>query len=90
MPNILTHIIERQTGRYGRERVALTTIDTATRTLHPCTWGELADRVGQAACTLEILGIEPQDNIAILAPNCSEILVTDFACYRNRAVPVSI
>lgn len=90
MPNILTHIIERQTGRYGRERVALTTIDTATRTLHPCTWGELADRVGQAACALEILGIEPQDNIAILAPNCSEILVTDFACYRNRAVPVSI
>lgn len=90
MPNILTHIIERQTGRYGRERVALTTIDTATRTLHPCTWGELADRVGQAACALEILGIKPQDNIAILAPNCSEILVTDFACYRNRAVPVSI
>lgn len=90
MPNILTHIIERQTGRYGRERVALTTIDTATRTLHPCTWGELADRVGQAAYALEILGIEPQDNIAILAPNCSEILVTDFACYRNRAVPVSI
>ncbi len=90
MPNILTHIIERQTGRYGRDRVALTTIDTATRTLHPCTWGELADRVGQAACALEILGIKPQDNIAILAPNCSEILVTDFACYRNRAVPVSI
>lgn len=90
MPNILTHIIERQTGRYGRDRVALTTIDTTTRTLHPCTWGELADRVGQAACALEILGIKPQDNIAILAPNCSEILVTDFACYRNRAVPVSI
>lgn len=90
MPNILTHIIEQQTGRYGRGRVAFTTIDTAARTLRPCSWGEFADRVEHASCALEMLGIKPQQNIAILAPNCSEILVTDFACYRNRAVPVSI
>jgi len=90
MPNILTHIIERQTERYGRSRVAFTTIDTASHTLRPCTWGEFEDRVDHAACALEILGIKLQDNVAILAPNCSEILVTDFACYRNRAIPVSI
>lgn len=90
MPNILTHIIERQTEHYGRDRVAVTTIDTASRSLLPCTWGELSDRVTHAACALEILGIRPQDTVAILAPNCAETLITDFACYRNRAVPVSI
>ncbi|MDE6160449.1 MAG: long-chain fatty acid--CoA ligase, partial [Muribaculaceae bacterium] len=39
---------------------------------------------------LETLGIEPQDMIAIFAPNCPEILITDFGAYANRAVPVSI
>lgn len=90
MSNILTHIIEQQTEHYGRDRVAVTTIDTASRSLHPCTWGELSDRVKHAACALERLGIKPQDTVAILAPNCAETLVTDFACYLNRAVPVSI
>ncbi len=42
------------------------------------------------ACALEILGIEPADIVAIIANNCPEFLITDFACYRNRAVPVSI
>lgn len=90
MPNILTHIIERQTAFYGRDRVALNTIDVASRTLKPMSWGELSDKTDNAACALEILGLRPQETVAILSPNCTEILVTDFACYRNRVVPVSV
>ena len=39
---------------------------------------------------LETLGVEPQDMLAIFAPNCPETLVTDFGAYANRAVPVSL
>ena len=90
MPNILTHLIERQTERYGRDRVAFTTIDIDSRSLVPCTWGAFADKVLHAAQALATIGVKPGEAIAILAPNCGETLVTDFAAYRNRAFPVSI
>lgn len=90
MANILTHIIQQQTSRYGRERTALTTIDVAGKRLIPCSWGELNDRVERAACAMVALGIEPQQTVAIIAPNCPDIVVTDFASYRCRAIPVSI
>lgn len=90
MPNILTHLIKQQVAHYGREREAFSRIDIDNRRLLPTTWGEFADSVEAAACALEILGICPQDKVAVFSPNCPEIVVADFACYRNRAVPVSI
>ena len=42
------------------------------------------------ACALEILGLQPGDMMCVLSPNLPEILVTDFACYSNRAIPVAI
>lgn len=90
MPNILTHLIKQQVAHYGREREAFSRIDIDNRRLLPTTWGEFADSVEAVACALEILGICPQDKVAVFSPNCPEIVVADFACYRNRAVPVSI
>ncbi len=90
MANILTHIIEDQVAHYGADRVAVSTIDVAAGCLRPCSWGELAAMTGQAACALAAMGIGPADTVAVLSANCLQMLVTDFACYRNRAIPVSL
>ena len=90
MTNILTNLVSLQEKAYGAGRQAFSRIDTAEGKLVPTTWGEFRRDVDRMACALEILGIEPGDIVAIIANNCPEFLVTDFACYRNRAVPVSI
>lgn len=54
------------------------------------TWKEFATDVDNAAYALETLGIGPADKLAIFSANCPEMLVTDFASYRNRAVPVAL
>lgn len=53
-------------------------------------WNSFHKKVDDFACALEILGIEPQTMVNIFSANCPEILITDFACYRNRAIPVSL
>ncbi len=93
MPNILTNLVHGQVRHYGPDRVVYNTIDLdgpdGARLL-PTTWGEFAADVDNASAALEILGIVPTDMVAIFAPNCPEILITDFACFANRAVPVAI
>lgn len=54
------------------------------------TWTELDKTVNDVACGLETMGLEPQSMINIFSANCPEILITDLACYRNRAIPVSL
>ncbi len=54
------------------------------------TWNQVKTEVGEAACALETLGIGTQEMIAVFSANRPEILITDFAAYANRAVPVSI
>ncbi|MDE6134874.1 MAG: AMP-binding protein [Muribaculaceae bacterium] len=90
MPNILTHLTAAQANAYPSEREAFSTIDVEGRQLVPTGWKEFNDTVGHVACSLEILGLRPQETVCVFAPNIPEILYTDFACYRNRAIPVSI
>ncbi len=90
MSNILTNLVTDQLKHYGPDREALSTIDIEGRRTIPTSWGSLAEKVEAASCALEQLGLRPQEMIAVFAHNCPRILVTDFACYRNRAVPVSI
>lgn len=90
MRNILTNLISLQEKTYGPSREAFSVIDVENRKCIGTTWGELRTSVDHMAYALEILGIAPADMVAIIAHNCPEILITDFGCYRNRAVPVSI
>lgn len=94
MPNILTNLLHRQQSIYGSDRVALRYIEPAGddgvaygRSL---TLGAFAAEADACACALAMLGVEPGGMIAVFAPNCPELLVTDFGAYRNRAVPVAI
>lgn len=87
MTNILTSIIDLQTEKYGaREAFLYKTADRWT----PTSWLELRRQVESAACALEILGVREEGTITIFSGNQPEIIITDFAAYANRAVPVSI
>ncbi len=90
MQNILTNLVRLQEKAYGSEREAFSVIDVDAGRCVPTTWGEFARMVDNAAYAFEILGLNPTDMVAVLSHNCPEILITDFACYSNRAVPVSI
>ena len=90
MRNILTNLVSLQEKAYGPSREAISVIDVDGRKCIGTSWGELSESVDRMAYALEILGIVPADMVAIIAHNCPEILITDFGCYRNRAVPVSI
>ena len=89
MYNILTDLTTRQSLRYG-SREAISFRDRETKQWVSMSWDELHKKVTDFACALEIMGIEPQTMVNVFSANCPEILITDFACYRNRAIPVSL
>lgn len=88
MPNILTNLIARQAELQG-EREALR-YRSADGSWEVKNWSDLHREVADVSAAFELLGLGPQDMLAVFSANCPEIIVTDFACYRNRAVPVSI
>ncbi len=90
MSNILTRLPENQLQHYGADREAFSLINLDTRKLDGVSWGDFAAKVEKIACAFYMLGISPGDMVAVFAANCPEILCTDFACFRNRAVPVAI
>lgn len=56
----------------------------------PYSWLEMQTMTANAAAALEILDIKETHRIAVFSANDPLILVTDFAAFANRAVPVSI
>lgn len=86
--NILTRLPKMQAERYG-SRGAVYSRTSAGKWV-PVGWDEFARRVDCVACALETLGVRPGDKVAVFSPNDADILLTDFAAFANRAVPVSI
>ncbi|MDE6098556.1 MAG: long-chain fatty acid--CoA ligase [Muribaculaceae bacterium] len=89
MHNYLTELPRRQAVKDGF-REAFSYTDQASGKWTSCSWREFARKVDLVACALETLDIEPCDSVAIYSANSPEILISDFACYRNRAIPVSL
>jgi len=92
MPNKLTLLINSQAAKTP-DRPAIfhrVVADSGSASWLPVSWRELSAQVDAMACALEILDVKEQDRIAIFSANRPEMLVTDFAAYRNRAVPVSV
>ena len=87
MNNILTTLIERQCSRYG-DRAAV--YERRDGRWQPLTWDTLRERSANVAYALETLGLPETGMTAIFSANCPEFLISDFAAYANRAVPVSI
>lgn len=89
MPNILTDLSARQAAKYG-SRKAVSFKEPGSDRWTPITWSELDRNVSMLACALETLGVMPQTMVGIFSANRPEIIISDFACFRNRAVPVSL
>lgn len=86
--NILTGLIARQAKGYG-ERVALSAPDAEGK-WYDISWNKLSADVDTAAAALAALGIKESDNVATFSSNRPENIISDFACYLNRATTVSI
>lgn len=86
--NILTGLIARQAEGYG-ERVALSAPDAEGK-WYDISWNKLSADVDTAAAALAALGIKESDNVATFSSNRPENIISDFACYLNRATTVSI
>lgn len=89
MANILTNIIHRQAEKYGN-REAYSYKAPGTETWVPTSWTDLRHQVDSVGRAFEILGYKEFDHIAIFSANRPEILITDFAAYANRMVPIPI
>lgn len=88
MANILTTLTENR-RKESPDRIAYYHRES-DGTWQPRTWRHFSGDVDKAAFALETLGLKPADMLAIFSANCPEILITDFAAYHNRAVPVSL
>ncbi len=87
MANVLTEMISKQCLKYGkREAFKYKENNRWIST----SWNELNHITETIACALEIIGLKEEDNITVFSANRPEILITDFAAYANRAVPISI
>lgn len=87
MANILTTLVDSRAKKYGDREVYKYKINGSWQ---PTGWNEFKTMVDRIACALETIGIGEQDTLAVFSANRPEILITDFAAYANRAVPVSI
>lgn len=89
MPNILTNLVHKQAAKYG-DRAAYSFKASPDGQWIDTSWADFSHYTDAVACALEILGIEPDDKVGVFSANRPDILITDFAAFANRAVPVSI
>lgn len=75
--------------KYGG-REALRYRDYATQEWTSMSWNDMDTAVGRVAVSLYKAGVEEQGRVCIFSQNCPEILITHFAAFSNRAVPVPI
>ncbi|MCM1483144.1 MAG: long-chain fatty acid--CoA ligase [Muribaculaceae bacterium] len=89
MPNILTDLVRVQAAAYGT-REAFSAPNADGTEWKPTSWTAFKTSVDAGACALAELGLKEQNAIAIFSSNRPEILITDFAAYTNRSIPISI
>lgn len=87
--NQFVSLIETQERKY-RDREQLRFKDYQTGAWTSLSWTDFKHDVERCAASLAMSGIEPGDKIAVFTQNCPEILITHFASFYNRAVPVPI
>ena len=87
--NRFVELIPQQCAKYG-EREALRFRDYETQVWSSITWKGLAELIDRAAGALFTGGVEPQGRVCLFTQNCPEILITHFAAFYNRAIPVPI
>lgn len=87
--NVLSNIIPEQAKRYG-DRLAMSLYGMEGDLEATYSYNQLNQAVNELACAMETLDIHPGDVCMIYSNNRPEIVITDFACYHNRAIPVAV
>ena len=82
-------MVPMQAERYG-DREALSYVNESGEKLAAYSYAQLRDIVGDAACGLETLGLKEREVVLIYSANRPEMIITDFACYANAAIPVAV
>lgn len=89
MSNILTNTISSQTAKYG-DREVFRHKESAEGEWIITSWTKFKEQVDAISYAMETLNLNIQDNIAVFSSNRPEIIISNYAAYANRAVPVSI
>lgn len=89
MQNEFVSLIANQAKKYGN-REALRYRDYVTEQWTSMSWNSFKQDIERCASALLQAGVEPQGKVAVFTNNCPEILITHFASFYNRAIPVPI
>ena len=89
MQNEFVSLISNQAKKYGN-REALRFRDYVTGQWTSLSWKSFKQDIERCANALLQAGVEPQGKVAVFSQNCPEILITHFASFYNRAIPVPI
>ena len=89
MQNEFVSLISNQAKKYGN-REALRYRDYLTDQWTSMSWKSFKQDIERCANALLQAGLEPQGKVAVFSQNCPEILITHFASFYNRAIPVPI
>ena len=87
--NEFVELITSQAARYN-DREALRYRDYMTQEWTSLSWASFKIKIEQEARALYKTGLAVQGKIAIFSQNCPEILISHFAAFYNRAIPVPI
>ncbi len=89
MQNEFVSLIANQAKKYGN-REALRFRDYVTDQWTSLSWNSFKQDIERCANALLQAGVEPQGKMAVFSNNCPEILISHFAAFYNRAIPVPI
>ena len=87
--NRFVELIPKQQAKYG-EREALRFRDYITQVWSSITWVGFSELIARAAGALLVNGVEEQGRVCLFTQNCPEVLITHFAAFYNRVIPVPI
>lgn len=89
MANKLFEMVNRNASRFGNREVYYHK-NYATNRWESTKWTDFQRDVESVSLAFEILGLKPQQCVAVFSQNMPNNLVTDFAAFRNRAISVPI
>ncbi|MBR1934988.1 MAG: long-chain fatty acid--CoA ligase [Muribaculaceae bacterium] len=87
--NQFVSLIAAQERKY-KDREQFRFKDYQTGAWTSLSWREFSHDIDRCAASLAAAGVAETDKVAIFTNNCPEILITHFASFYNRAVPVPI
>ena len=89
MANKLVEMIRRQAEKYG-DREAYRYCWRKAGEWLPTSWEEFRVQIDVAARALARLGLKEKDTIAVCSNNTPQILITEYAGFRNRAATIPL